>query len=107
MLLLLQAENQSSVNGLIDNFIQNTGSETTIDERVADRIRLDIIKNDQLLAVSTNKRNASFLLGKHVTAASILFFAGSAHCVFNSTVETKCKGDVLALRYYSNLSRLN
>lgn len=107
MLMLLQPENQSDVQALIDNFIQNTGSETPINNQVSDLIVQDIIKNDKLLALSTSKANMFLPFRKKVSAVTNLFLSGSAHWVFNSKNDNKGKGKIFSKSSFENLFGLN
>jgi len=92
MILLANTENQIAVKELIDNVIENTGSEIQMDDQVAAIILQNILQKDKGIVVPIKSRKSGVSFWMRVAAAVILFVAGtSVYLVLNKKDTSKAK----------------
>jgi ferric-dicitrate binding protein FerR (iron transport regulator) len=98
MSLLGQFENEAFVQTLIDRVIKNTGTEMRMPKQVATSILENILHRDEGLVVPINKRKSALSWMKVAAAAAvILFVAGAAYWILNSSDKNDVRSNAVAL----------
>ena len=98
MKLLLQSRNQCVTEVLIDDMMENTGSEFHMNDQAADSMLQNIIHQDKAIVIPFTKKKSVFLYWKNVAAVAVLFIAGAAFLRFDRKNDNKPTDSILAQR---------
>ena len=96
--LLSQPENEAFVQILINRVIKNTGAEMQMPKQVAASILENILHRDERLVVPINRgKSVSSWVKVAAAAAVILFIAGAAYWILNSSDKNDVRSNAVAL----------
>jgi transmembrane sensor len=97
MELLANSENEQLAKKLLEEFIDNTGSDIEMPKQVADSILQNILQKDKAKVISLKKGRTNFKLWLRVSAAAavILFISGISYWIFIKGNKDKITASVI------------
>jgi hypothetical protein len=91
MALMAQSENKAVVQKLIENLIENTGSEIEMQDDAAASILQNILQANKAPVIPIRNRKAVFSFWMRVAAAAILFLVGATYWILDKKYNSKAK----------------